>query len=525
MANQDEIKKPESKLAMEKEQKSTTRTAGILLPVSSLPSKYGIGSFGEVARKWVDFLYDAKQSYWQILPLSPTGFGDSPYQSFSAFAGNPYFIELDELRDEGLLEETDYNGIRWYKSKNCADYAALYQYRGKVLQKAFSRFNDTNALDGFISQNQWLEDYGLYMVIKESQGNKSWVEWEEPLRTRQPDVIEKIKSGKSEEIRYHAFVQYKFYSQWKALKDYSNKKGIQIIGDIPIYVSMDSADVWANPELYQLDENNIPKEVSGCPPDSFAAGGQLWGNPLYDWDKMSENGYLWWIERLRKSFELYDVVRLDHFRGLESYFAIPYGDKTAKRGVWKQGPGKGFIDAIKAALKDAKIIAEDLGYLTDEVYELLKYSGYPGMKLIQYAFDDREAGDYLPHNYEVNTVVYPGTHDNDTLKGWVKTAPESCVSDALLYTGVCCRRKLPDAMIRLVLQSSSSLAVIPVQDWLGLGSKARINTPSTVGGKNWCWRMNEKNINNILAKRIAETTSLFGRAKSPERSGNINETD
>ena len=495
------------------------------MPVSCLPSKYGIGSFGKVARKWIDFLHEAKQSFWQILPLSPTGFGDSPYQSFSAFAGNPYFIELDELRDEGLLEETDYVGIRWYESNNRVDYATLYKHRESVLRKAFSRFRDKNKLDEFVKKNEWLNDYGLYMVIKESQGNRSRMEWEEPLRTRNPDVIEKIIKDKSEDIRYHAFVQYKFYSQWKALKNYSNEKGIQIIGDIPIYVSMDSADVWANPELYQLDENNMPIEVSGCPPDSFAEGGQLWGNPLYDWDKMLESGYIWWIERLRKSFELYDLVRLDHFRGLESYFAIPYGDETAKRGIWKPGPGKGFIDAIKTALEDAKIIAEDLGYLTDEVYELLKYSSYPGMKLTQYAFDDREAGDYLPHNYERNTVVYPGTHDNDTLKGWVKTAPKSCVSDAMEYTGIYCKRALPNAMIRLTLQSASSLAVIPMQDWLGLGSKARINTPGAVGGSNWCWRMNERDINSKLAKRIADMTSTFGRASNPERYGSINETN
>ena len=492
--------------------KQQQRSAGILLPVSSLPSKYGIGSLGEVARKWVDFLNKAKQSYWQILPLSPTGFGDSPYQSFSAFAGNPYFIELDELCKDGLLEKSEYSDIKWSKSKTRIDYATLYQKREEVLHKAFSRFKDDAALNDFIKCNKWLEDYGLYMVIKSTQGNKSWVDWEEPLRRRNPDVIENIIEEKSEDIRYHAFVQYKFFSQWKALKSYANEKGIQIIGDIPIYVSMDSADVWADPEQYQLDENNTPLEVSGCPPDSFAAGGQLWGNPLYDWDKMSANGYLWWIERLRSSFELYDVVRLDHFRGLESYFAIPYGDKTAKRGVWKPGPGKNFIDAIKTSLKDANIIAEDLGYLTEEVYELLQYSGYPGMKLVQYAFDDRESGDYLPYNYSMNTVVYPGTHDNDTLKGWVKTAPKPCIKDAVEYTGVCCKSNLPNALIRLVLQSNSSLAVVPMQDWLGLGSKARINTPSTIGGNNWCWRMNEKDIDPKHAKKIAEMTSMYGRA-------------
>ena len=492
-------------------EKLSTRTSGILLPVSSLPSKYGIGSFGKAARRWVDFLHQAKQSYWQILPLSPTGFGDSPYQSFSAFAGNPYFIELDELKTEGLLDESDFKNIQWYKSKNNIDYAALYKHRESVLRKAYSRFCDNKTLDSFIEENTWLKDFGLFMTIKQLQGNKSWIDWEEPLLSRTPDAVNKIIEEKAEEIRYYAFVQYMFYSQWKNLKDYANEKNIRIIGDIPIYVSMDSADVWASPELYQLDENNIPTEVSGCPPDSFAAGGQLWGNPLYDWEKMSRTGYSWWIDRMRKSFQLYDVVRLDHFRGLESYFAIPYGDETAKRGVWKQGPREGFIDAIKSNLQDSMIIAEDLGYLTQEVYQLLKYSGYPGMKLIQYAFDDREAGDYLPHNYEKNTVVYPGTHDNDTLKGWVKTAPKQCVKDAMEYTAVKRKKNLPQALIRLVLQSASELAVIPMQDWLGLGSNARLNTPSTVGGSNWCWRLSEKDINPNLARRIADMTSIYGR--------------
>ena len=487
------------------------RSAGILLPVSCLPSKYGIGSLGEAARRWVDFLHDAKQGYWQILPLNPTGFGDSPYQSFSAFAGNPYFIDFDELNGEGLLEESEYKSIRWSESKKLVDYGALYRHRGKVLRKAFSRFSDNAALDSFIGLNKWLGDYGLYMVIKESQGNRSWIEWEKPLRTRQADVIDKIKSESSDDIRFHAFVQYKFYCQWKSIKEYSNNRGIQIIGDIPIYVSMDSTDVWAHPHMYQLDDDYMPTEVSGCPPDSFASGGQLWGNPLYDWEKMSENGFLWWIERLRRNFELYDVIRLDHFRGLESYFAIPYGDDTAKRGVWKPGPGRSFIDAVRLAVKDAKLIAEDLGYLTDEVYELLQYSGFPGMKLIQYAFDDREAGNYLPYNYTENTVVYPGTHDNDTLKGWVGSAPGRCVRDALDYTGTCCRKELPDEMIRLTFQTSSRLAVIPMQDWLGLGSKARLNTPSTIGGLNWRWRMCDRHLTPQLAGKIANITTIYGR--------------
>jgi len=502
---------------MVRDKNEISRSAGILLPVSSLPSKYGIGSFGKTARKWIDFLHDAKQSYWQILPLNPTGYGDSPYQSFSAYAGNPYFIDFDELCENGLLTKSDYSGIRWSSSKKRVDYATIFNNRETVLRKAFSRFDDNQALDHFIQQNQWLNDFGLYMVIKETQGNRSWIEWDKPLQIRLSSENEEMQSKYAGDIRYHAFVQYIFFNQWKALKVYSLEKGIKIIGDIPIYVSMDSADVWANPEMFKLDENNKPTAVSGCPPDSFAADGQVWGNPLYDWEKMEKTGYTWWIERLRKNFELYDIVRLDHFRGLESYFTIPYGDETAARGVWQKGPGKGFIDAVRNGLKNAKIIAEDLGYLTDEVYDLLNYSTYPGMKLIQYAFDDREAGDYLPHNYDPNSVVYTGTHDNDTLKGWVKTAPVTCVQKALVYTGACCKKCLPDAMIRLTLQSPSSLAVIPMQDWLGHGSKARLNIPSTLGGNNWCWRMSGNDINRKLAVKIAALTTTFGRERKDQR--------
>ena len=488
-----------------------SRSSGILLPVSCLSSKYGIGSFGTKAIEWIDFLHAAKQSYWQILPLSPTGFGDSPYQSFSAFAGNPYFISLDELSDEGLLEKSDYADIKWGKSDKKVDYETIYLNREKVLRKAFLRFKENDKLDSFIEDNDWLCEYGLFMVIKSLHGGKSWIEWEKQLQDRNSKSVKQIEDKHKEDIRFYAFIQYKFYSQWKALRQYANNKGIQIIGDIPIYVAMDSADVWAHPQMYQLDESNTPKEVSGCPPDSFAADGQLWGNPLYDWDKMAKSDYAWWIKRFNKCFELYDVVRLDHFRGLESYFAIPYEDKTAARGVWKPGPGKSFIDSIKKNLPEAKIIAEDLGYLTPEVYELLRYSGYPGMKITQYAFDNREAGDYLPHNYEKNSIVYPGTHDNDTLKGWLKTAPTDCIEDAIAYTGIKTKNSLPEAMIRLTLQSASIIAIIPMQDWLNLGSNARINTPSTVGGNNWRWRLPENKLTPELAQKIANMTLTYRR--------------
>jgi len=488
-----------------------SRSAGVLLPVSSLPSPYGIGSFGEAARRWVDFLHEAGQSYWQILPLNPTGYGDSPYQSFSAFAGNPYFIDLDTLCDEGLLDLADYAGCRWGRSPKSVDYGAIYRLREPILRKAFSRFTDRTALDDFISRNHWFEHYGLYMAIKATQGGSTWLEWDEPLRMRHPDTLNRISASYADDILYHAFVQYQFDRQWHALRDYANAKGIRIIGDIPIYVSLDSADIWANRELFQLDDRDRPSEVAGCPPDSFSADGQLWGNPLYDWEVMAKTGYRWWIERLTSSFGLYDVVRFDHFRGLESYFAIPYGAATAVGGQWKTGPGAAFIDAIRLAFPGARFIAEDLGYLTDEVRELRSYSGWPGMKILQYAFDSREAGDYSPHAYSADAVVYPGTHDNDTVSGWAVNAPRHCVRDAMEYMGLRRRSHLPHGMVRLAFQSGAGLAVIPMQDWLALGSRARTNIPSTVGGNNWRWRIKQGALRRRLAETMVRMTRMYGR--------------
>ena len=490
-----------------------TRSAGVLLPVSSVPSPYGIGSFGEGARRWVDFLHDAGQSFWQILPLNPTGHGDSPYQSFSAFAGNPYFIDFDELCSENLLEPADYTNIRWGSSDKRIDYGKLYKYRGQVLRKAFSRFRDDTALDGFIENNSWFDHYSLYMVIKASQELRPWMEWDEPLRSRRPDALDRIKADFKDDIRYHAFVQYQFDRQWQALRKYANAKDVQIIGDIPIYVSLDSADVWENPELFQLEDDGYPSEISGCPPDSFSEDGQLWGNPLYDWDAMAKADYLWWTQRLRKNFELFDVLRLDHFRGLESYFAIPFEAKTAEKGKWKPGPGKEFIDVIERTVPDARIIAEDLGFLTDEVRDLLEYSTYPGIKLLQYSFDDREVGEYIPYGFAANTVAYTGTHDNDTVRGWSKTAPDICIRDAMYYIGIRRKSDLPRGMIRLALLSGSNLAIIPMQDWLGLGSGSRLNTPATVGGGNWRWRLGKRTLSPGLAEDMARMTKIYGRHK------------
>jgi len=487
------------------------RSAGVLLPVSSLPSPYGIGNFGAEARKWVDFLHEAGQRYWQILPLSPTGPADSPYQSFSAFAGNPYFIDFDTLADDGLLEKADFAGLRWGRSADKVDYGAQYLNREPVLRKAFSRFRDDSALDEFIDRSHWFESYALFMVIKASHKLHPWMDWDEPLRTRQPEALKQVETEYADDIRYHAFVQYQFDLQWGALRAYAAGKGVEIIGDIPIYVSLDSADVWENHELFQLDENNVPKEVSGCPPDYFSEAGQIWGNPLYDWEHIAKTGYRWWIRRLKRNFDWFDVLRLDHFRGLESYFAIPYGATSAKDGHWRPGPGTAFIDVVDSTVHEASIIAEDLGFQTDEVKQLLEYSTYPGMKIVQYAFDERDAGDNIPYSYEENMVIYPGTHDNDTVKGWCQSAPRSFIRTAKSYLGLRRKRDLPYGMIRQAFQSRSNLAVIMMQDWLKLGNSARLNTPSTVGGNNWRWRLRKNALTGKLAGEMASMTAMYGR--------------
>ena len=491
-----------------------TRSSGILLHISSLHSPYGIGTLGKAAYEWVDFLCAAGQKYWQILPHGPTGYGDSPYQSFSVFAGNPYFIDLDFLCDEGLLERSDYVDVQWNCLDNRVNYGALYELREPVLRKAFSRFKDKDTLREFMSLHPWVESYGLFMSIKATQNQRCWSEWDVSLRLREPNAIEQIKAELSEDILYHAFVQYKFYSQWNSLHRHAKEKGVKIIGDISIYTAYDSADVWLNPELFQLDENNYPTMVAGCPPDGFTAAGQLWGNPLYDWDALKKTGYEWWISRLKNGFELYDVLRIDHFRGFESYYAIPYGDLNAANGSWKRGPGINLINAIKKVFPKKLVIAEDLGYLTCDVRKLLKDSGYPGMKVLQFAFDTREGevNDYLPYNYGTNSVVYPGTHDNDTMRGWCESAPEDSVARAMEYVDVRNKSDLPRAIIRLAMQSNSDLAIIQMQDWLNLDSDARMNTPSIVDGNNWRWRLRGSDLTPKLATSIAGITSLYGRS-------------
>ncbi len=493
------------------------RAAGVLLPVSSLPSKFGIGTFGKAAYKWVDFLAEAKQRYWQVLPMGPTSYGDSPYQSFSAFAGNPYFVDLELLCKEGLLEKKQCKEIAWGESKRYVDYGTVYENRETLLRKAFANFTDEKArraLNRFRKKNgEWIEDYALYMSVKARMDQKAWNEWDEDIRMRRPEALKRWKAVCAEDMEYHIFVQYLFFEQWGKLKKYANQKGVEIIGDAPIYVAMDSADVWANPGLFQLDENNNPTEVAGCPPDAFSEDGQLWGNPLYRWDVMAGDGFRWWLKRLRANLTLVDVLRIDHFRGLESYYAIPYGDTTARNGRWRKGPGKAFVDAINKEFDGASIIAEDLGYLTPAVHRLLKASGYPGMKVLEFAFDSQGENDYMPHNYGRNCVVYTGTHDNDTVRGWLAGADPATAALAMEYMGVSQEKELTGAFVRAALGSVADLAVIPMQDYLELGSEARINMPSTLGGNNWRWRLTKKMLKPELAARMARMAELYGRAR------------
>lgn len=491
------------------------RESGILLPIFALPSKYGIGCFSKEAYEFVDQLKEAGQSKWQLLPLGPTGYGDSPYQSFSTFAGNPYFIDLKTLRKEGLLKKSECKAYNFGAKKDRIDYEALYFSRFKILRIAFERFQPDEEYELFLAKNEdWLTEYCLYMAIKDSQGGKSWIEWPKEYRDRNSEALQRAKDELKEEMDFYRFQQFEFDRQWRRLHAYANKQGVQIIGDIPIYVAFDSADTWANPELFQFNEENLPTAVAGCPPDAFSATGQLWGNPLYDWEYHKKTGYSWWMKRIAYSFQLYDKVRIDHFRGFDEYYAIPYGDATAENGSWKPGPGIAFFEAVEKKLGRLDIIAEDLGYLTDTVLKLLKDTGFPGMKIIQFAFDSREAANYLPHTYPTNCVVYTGTHDNDTTRGWYHNVDKGCRDFAKEYL----RKPALDEdtlswdFIAMAMGSVADLCIIPIQDFLCLDEKARINIPSTLGN-NWVWRLKKGQIDENLVKEIYKVTKLYGRTE------------
>ena len=494
------------------------RESGILLPVSSLPSRYGIGCFSREAYEFVDWLKETGQSYWQILPLGPTSYGDSPYQSFSTFAGNPYFISLEELAEEGVMAKEECEAADFGNKEDSIDYAKIYRARFPLLRKAYERSGvseDPEFLRFREENGWWLEDYALYMAVKARFDQRAWTEWAQDIRLRWDNAMDYYRRELYFDIEFHQYLQFKFFQQWTKLKAYANSKGIRIIGDIPIYVAMDSADAWANPQLFQLDGENKPTAVAGCPPDGFSAVGQLWGNPLYNWEYHKNTGYGWWISRLAHCYRLYDVVRIDHFRGFDEYYSIPADADTAVDGHWEKGPGLPFFQAVTAALGEKEIIAEDLGYVTDSVRQLVRDTGYPGMKVLEFAFDSRDSGsasDYLPHNYPENCVVYTGTHDNETIAGWFKSIKpeERTLAREYLCDFSTPEKRLYLSFISLAMRSQARMCVIPMQDFMGLSNKCRMNTPSTVG-KNWKWRLVPGQLTGELTEEIAGVTRRYGR--------------
>ena len=489
------------------------RSSGILMSMSALPSRYGIGSMGKCAYEFVDFLKAAGQKYWQLLPLGPTSYGDSPYSSFSTFAGNPYFIDLDMLIADGLLRRADLKGINWGEDEQSTDYGRIYDNRFKILRRAFERGGESLAAETaeFRRKNAWVENYALYMAVKASFGMVSWMEWpDEAIRTHRPEAVREYGEKLRGDVDFYVFLQYLFYEQWQKLHAYAHENGVQFIGDIPIYVALDSADVWSDPQFFQLDGNNVPTEVAGVPPDAFTEDGQLWGNPLYDWDAMAADGYGWWIRRIDGARKLYDIIRIDHFRGFESYWAVPYGDTTAKNGHWKPGPGMNLVGVLTSWFSDLRLIAEDLGYITPGVKKLLSDSGLPGMKVMEFAFDAHGESDYLPHRCERNSVCYLGTHDNDTVLGWLETTGKDDRQFAERYMHITPDEGWCWGMIRTGMSTASDLFVMQMQDVLELPASARMNTPGTASG-NWRWRMLPGAANRRLAKKLRTYTETFRR--------------
>ncbi|MBQ5978346.1 MAG: 4-alpha-glucanotransferase [Oscillospiraceae bacterium] len=490
------------------------RESGILMPMSSLPSPYGIGTMGKSAYRFVDFLKAAGQKYWQLLPLGPTSYGDSPYSSFSTFAGNPYYIDLDLLVKDGLLRRGEITGRDWGEDPERVDYGRIYEHRFEVLRLAYARGKEKLAdeVAAFRQENAaWLEDYALFMAVKRGFGMVSWVEWpDEAIRLHKPEAVDQYRRELADDVDFWCFLQFLFFRQWKALRAYAHDKGIDFIGDVPIYVALDSADVWSAPRFFQLDENNLPTEVAGCPPDAFTEDGQLWGNPLYDWDKMKADGFGWWIRRIEGAEKLFDVIRIDHFRGFESYWAVPYGDKTARRGRWRPGPGMDLVGVLTSWFHKLRFIAEDLGFMTPEVKKLLADSGLPGMKVLEFGFDAKGESDYMPHNCVNRSVCYVGTHDNEVVNGWLKSTDRATLRYAADYMHKTADESWCWAMIRTGMSTASQLFVMQMQDVLELPASARVNCPGTATG-NWQWRMRPDAIDAKLARKIRRCTETYRR--------------
>lgn len=489
------------------------RSSGILFPISSLPSPYGIGTFGKAAYEFADFLKAAGQKYWQVLPLGPTSYGDSPYQSFSTNAGNPYFIDLDMLIEDGLLTKEDVKKEKWGTNPRYVDYGQIYISRFKVLEKAKERGYKSliNEIGAFVDVNPWVENYALFMALKKHFNMISWQEWpEEDIRLHDKDAVLKYKMELSDDMEFYIFIQYLFFKQWDKLKKYINDLGIEIIGDLPIYVALDSCDVWAEPQFFSLDDKNYPVEVAGVPPDYFSADGQLWGNPCYNWDAMKKDGYRWWLRRIEGAVKLYDVLRIDHFRGFDEYWAVPAGESTARNGQWKPGPGMDLVGLLSSTFPKTEFIAEDLGQPSPTVVKLLNDSKWPGMKVLEFAFDSGEANNYQPHTYDKNCICYTGTHDNATVMEWYQTAKKADRKYAKEYLGISRFEKFNWGMIRGGMSSVAVLFVAQMQDYLGLGKFNRINIPGTKSG-NWQWRLLKNELSDELAEKILQLVHMYER--------------
>ena len=490
------------------------RASGVLMHISSLPGNTGIGTLGKYAYQFVDYLKKYGQTYWQMLPICPTSYGDSPYQSFSTFAGNPYFIDFEKLEADGLLSRSDWENVNWGDNKNYVDYGLLYVERHKVFAKIQENFNKNIPADfeKYCAENSfWLDDYALFMAIKDAHNGASFSTWESDIKVRQPGAVVNWSERCAKRVQYYKILQYLFYKQWYELKKYANDNGIKIVGDIPIYVAADSSDVWTNPKQFALKGDLTPIEVAGCPPDAFSADGQLWGNPVYDWEYHKQTGYAWWKKRISECLKIYDVIRIDHFRGFDEYYCIPFGSPNAKNGQWRKGPGAALFNEIRKEFGDINIIAEDLGFLTPTVIQMLKDVGFPGMKVLQFAFDSREESDYIPHRYGHNSVVYTGTHDNDTILGWCKSAGADDVAFAKKYLRANSDDELRQEMMISALSCVANTCILCMQDLIGLDGSARMNIPSTVGN-NWKWRASEDQITDRQFEFLGYYTRLYGRA-------------